>query len=801
MLKFDAKLRFFTLKSQKKVLSLQSNKGPSEAYFYLTFPVVSASQLPYYTDNMNIQSLRKVALRYQAVFLPVERAEIPTIFEPTVPLMAFVARLKENGYCLSEELLHALSTAPIQTLAEITQLIDKTMSVNLNWAPLVKGWDTPTGETRMDHVITFLVNLFGGEEAGFQGTMLPCGHFIPEGTFPLERYNGCPYCGTPFRTANFVYHGQGSKLKELRLFTVADMKNVFESLLTSTTPLDATQLNSLTLLLRDFEVPENIEITIKETVMVVVKAHPELGVRFFKTPTDILRFFWYGKTGQIKIIEPKYLIEMERKANFRHWLPENEDELAAKDKQKNLKLKYNRKQCRMAATWLNAVTMTAQQAAENMNPKRGMWVRMIHALRLGEYSRRKGFEQLAEILDVFYKQDYETWMGKLDHAQRTNNKVETLRMLCERPGLFARCLFSTMLRFGQADTLKAFETVLDKLPARLILSLGNNAEFYFEQSGPRLARPITGGSVTIDPNPLLSLYTDEQLQTMANAVKDLYAKAMRQRFMQQQTESKTIYIDPKLYDIPVNVGDRSTTIQDTSCALQGTRFHVEGDTVRLFMQWGKGLPAQHLDMDLSCRIALEGDMVEECAYYNLTAPGAKHSGDIQRIPDQVGTAEYIELTLSELEKAHARYVTFTCNAYSNGTLSPNLMVGWMNSAYPMTISNETGVAYDPSCVQHMVRISTDNLSKGLVFGVLDVAAREIYWLEMPFMGQTLRDCNGEAVETLLKKLKDKLSIGQLLDLKLEAQELTSVDDPSKADEAYTYEWALNPAAVSALLFL
>ena len=84
---------------------------------------------------------------------------------------------------------------------------------------------------------------------------MPCGHLIPEGTFPLERYNGCPFCGTPFHTADFVYHGQGSKLKELRLFTMDDIKKTFLSLLTSPTPLDATQLDSLKLLLPLMELP------------------------------------------------------------------------------------------------------------------------------------------------------------------------------------------------------------------------------------------------------------------------------------------------------------------------------------------------------------------------------------------------------------------------------------------------------------------------------------------------------------------------------------------------------------------
>lgn len=752
---------------------------------------------------MDEQVLQKVALRFRAIFLSVDRTQLTDNYQPTVPVMAFVARLRENGYSVSEELLQALTKVSAKQLADITALINEALGVNLNWMPLVKGWDVPTGETFADHLITLIANIFG-EEAGFKGTTLPCGHLIPEGTFPLERYNGCPFCGKPFRTANFVYHGQGSKLKELRLFTLDDMKEVFSSLLTSLTPLDATQLDSLKLLLTVMDLPEDIAIPMKETCMVVVKSlitkgEGDQATLLLKTPTDILRYLWYEKTGFVQIIEPRYLVEQARKAYTHRWLPADDSEIAAEKKRAELKLKYDRKMCRTVSVWLNALPMTAQQAAEIMNPKRGMWVRMIHALRLGEYARKKGFEHLAEILDVFYKQKYDTWMGQLDEAQRHNNTQEVLSMLKQRPGMFARCLFATMLRFGKDDTLKAFESVVGQLPTRLVLSLGNAAEAYFDMNRNRLARPITGGTYTLEPNALLQLYSEDERQAMVKAVNDLYAKAMHQRFAQAKTESKTIYIDPALYDIPISVGDRTATIQDTSCALQGTRFHVEGDSVRLFMQWGKDLPAQHLDMDLSCRIALGNGLVEECYFGNLVVPGAKHSGDIRSIPDKVGTAEYIELSLHALDESEAKYVTFTCNAYSQGTLSPNLMVGWMNSAYPMTISEETGVAYDPSTVQHIVRISEANLSKGLVFGVLDVAAREIYWLEMPFMGQIAMESDLKSVETFLQHLKEKLSIGQLLDLKREAQQLILVDDKESADEVYTYDWALNPAEVSKLM--
>ena len=752
---------------------------------------------------MNNKTLTRVALRYRAVFLDINRENINMKSEASVPVMAFVARLKENGFCVSEELLHALNAAPADRLAEITECINDVMGVKLNWAPLVKGWNVPTGESLADHLITWIANIFG-KEAGFKGTTLPCGHLIPEGTFPIERYNGCPFCGTPFETADFVYKGQASKLKELRLFTIEDMKHVFASLLASTTPLDGTQKDSLEQLLREFSLPEDANITMKETAILVIKLLVEQNKadeasKLLKTPTDVLRYLWYEKTGYVQIIEPKTLVAHARKLYFHMWGPLDRGADAAKDMKKKLMLKYDRKACLRVALWLNAIPLTARQAAENMNPKRGMWVRMIRALRLGEYSRKNGFDHLAEILDVFYKQDYSTWQGRVDKARSVNDADMTLALLKERPGLFARCLFASMLRFGSDKVLAAFEEVADKMPARLLLSLGNAAEAYFDPKEVRLARPITGVTHQIEPNKLLALYDDEARKAMTGAVNDLYKASMTRRFAIQQTEAKTIFIDPALYNIPVSVGDRSATIQDASCALMGTRFPVEGDAVRLFLQWGKGLHAQHLDMDLSARVTLPNGQIAECAYYNLTCVGAKHSGDIRSIPEMVGTAEYIELSLPELEAAGAVYVTFTCNAYSTGALSPNLVVGWMDSANPMKISEEKGVAYDPSCVQHMVRISEGNLSKGLVFGVLDVAKREIIWLEMPFTAQTMRGVNSESIEALLHKLESKLSIGELLDMKVKAQSLTSVENAEEADEAYTYEWALNPAEVTKLL--
>lgn len=798
------------------------------------------------------KSLLTASLRYKALFVDVDRKDLPSAPGITPEVSAFLLSLSDKGYVVEEDLLKALSmtgSTPF-ILEEITQVIDKALGVGLNWAPLVKGWNIPTGESFIDHYITLFANYYrelshgkvpqgpldvplqdpaekkeSQKETfmGMTGTVLPCGHFIPDGTFPLERYNGCPFCGTPFKTADFVFKGQGSKKKSLRLMTKKDMEGLRDSLMASSVPLDATQIESLKTLINVLGTGDTSVIAMKETAMVVVDALLEKSKslegkeekdtfltktgRLFSSPADILRFLWFKKTGRLQVIEPKTLVMHAGKLSS-HMVPEQDkSSSAAMQKKQDLKLKYDRRMCRVVALWLNGLDMDAEAACEIMHPKRGMWVRMIRALRLGEYSRKPGFERLAKLLDVFYKNDYSVWKGELDRCLGINcgcvDYGRALELLKQRPGSFARSLFAVMLRMGPKPALDAFRQIMDKVPRRLILSLGNAAELFFDTRATRIARPLTGVTKTIPYNKKLDNYTPEQRESMTKAVNDLYKETMLNHFSKDiSAKGKKMFIDPALFDIPVSIGDRSSTIQDTSAALQGTRFKVEGDSVRLFMQWGKGLPAQHLDMDLSAAVCYQDGRKEYCAYFNLTLPGARHSGDIRNIPDKTGTAEYVELNIPELQASGAKYVLFSCNAYSEGSISPNLMVGWMNSANPMQISDETGVAYDPSTVQHIVRISESNLSKGLIFGLLDIGQREITWLEMSFNAQWVAQLNADAVEALLKRLKNKLSVGELLQLKAQAQLCVLTSSPEEADKdlCYTYQWALDAAAVSKLLF-
>lgn len=740
-------------------------------------------------------NLLKVSIRQNAIFIPKDKIVVSKE-NLTQTTLALTANLRKLGYTVSEDLLHAMnSIAPNQAIT-IFDTMKEVLGVNLNWAPLVKGWDTPTGETRLDHIITFFANAIKSNK----GLRLQCGHLIPENTFPMERYNGCPFCGTPFQLAKIENYSQGSKLKVLEIWTEDDLIKYFKDLLESRTALNATQVDSLKILVEEFSLPD-VEITMKETQIVVLdalvkKGEHERGQQFISSPTDILRYLWYKKTGFLQIVEPKTIIKRTSQNNAHITSVLDKSKKAKADAKTDLKLKYNRTQCKMIAGWLNNLNMDVEKACEIMHPKRGMWVRFIRALRLAEYAKRPNFGYLKDLLDVFYNQVYTVYQGEIEQSRIKVDAEKAFTLLKQRPGLFARSLFANMLWFGDDETLSAFDEVMDKVPMRLLFTLNMYAQTYFDPNAQRMVKPLGGTSKRIGANKLVSIYTEDQLKVMISKIEDLCIKAVSNRFKKIPTESKTMYIDPMLFNIPLSIGDRSETIQDTSCALMGTRFPVEGNAVRLFMQWGKDLPAQHLDMDLSCHIALPY-ATTVCSYYNLTAPGAKHSGDIRSIPNKVGTAEYIELDIDELTRVGAQYVVFTCNAYSNGAISPNLVVGWMNSVYPMKISEKTGVAYDPSCVQHQVRVSK-GLSKGLVFGVLEVATREIIWLEMPFGGQIVANMDAKNVEALIAKLKSKTTIGNLLEIKAQAQNIEIVETEN-ADESYTMQWAMNTAIVTKLL--
>lgn len=69
---------------------------------------------------------------------------------------------------------------------------------------------------------------------------------------------------------------------------------------------------------------------------------------------------------------------------------------------------------------------------------------------------------------------------------------------------------------------------------------------------------------------------------------------------------------------------------------------------------------------------------------------------------------------------------------------------------------------------------------------------------MSFGGQIVANIDAKNIDTLIAKLKNKTTIGNLLAIKAQAQNIEIVD-AENADETYTMQWVMNTAAVTKLL--
>ena len=733
-------------------------------------------------------ALFKAAFSANAIFLPASVTDTSAC-EASPAATAFTAALVKIGYTVDERLFHALCHLSNERIAEINIAVEDILGLHLNWMPMIRGWKTPTGTDYTDSLIAMFANILPSLR-DLPGTTLPCGHFIPDGTFPLERYNGCPLCGRTFATSDAVYTGQGSRLKILTLWNENDLRQYERTLIESKIPLEGALTESLKILLTHFGLLPDVTIKIREISALAFITLTKAGnygdaATLIKNPTDIMRALWYEKTGNTRIVRPKYIAARAAANAGYKWEPDFEERARTRyaEAKENLKLKYSRAMCRFVAGLLENLPMDSAAICEDMHPRREMWVRFIRALRLTSYARKSIYPKLREILDRFYRTDYEVWAGEVETAVLKKDTTRALRLLSQRPGAFARQLFATILHLGDRPVLDAFAESGKNAGLRLLLSIDMYADYCLDPTTERSVRLAGGTTRLIPANKYLALKTPEETSQMIAEVKATCAALIYNHFTEQGRLAGTVYIQRELFKIPVPVGERAVSNAAASYMPQGSRIAVIGDNIRLFLHWGEGLPAQHLDMDLSAIITYP-DHSEDCAYYNLNPLGAIHSGDIQHIPDNVGAAEYIEIDIPALDAAGAVYVAFAASAYTAGGVSPTVRIGWMDAKYPMKVDNETGVAFDPSTVQFSTRMDTETLFDTIIFGVLDIKAREVILIEMLLKGQRAADISIKQILTHLKKLEKRMSIGSLLSIRAKARGQRITDDPTTADECF-----------------
>lgn len=709
---------------------------------------------------------------------------------PTPAAIGFAAQMSKLGYAVEPDLFRAVCALSLEQVTAIVEKVEAALKVHSNWTALTRNWLQPTGINTATTWLGILEQLHM-PHSGIQGTMLPCGHFIPDGTFPLERYNGCPVCGTLFSTSDWAYTGQGSSLKPLRLATDESLRTTLLSMLESKIPAESTAQEVLAMLIAIFGLPEEISATGTYEAGAIAfdvllrKGQLDQARRLVHSAADVFRYLWCAHTGQSRIVRPKTLIDTAAANVGYRWETDYAErkKVAAHEEKIRLRLHYTRSRCRFIADILNTLPYSPEEMCEQLHHYRGMWVRFVRALRLSEFARRKGYEHLAAFVDAFYRGDYPVWQGKVEKALLAGDATAATALLAERPAVFARSLIAAVIHLGPAAVLPAFEAIAPKVPVRLLLTLDMYALYCLTPGVTRVIQTATGARHMLEVNARMLAYSTEQLTQTAEKIQDICRGALSQYFVEKEHSGGSIYIAPELFLTPVAIGERAHSTAGGLYVPQGRQFDVAGDNVRLFLHWGEGLPAQHLDLDLSAAIQYD-DHTDECAYYNLYPTGAVHSGDIQYIPDNVGAAEYIELDIPALAAAGARSVLFAVNAYSVGAITPTARIGWMDCAHPMAVDNDSGVAYDPSTVQFAADIRPENVHGGIIFGVLDVETRQIMWLEMSANTQNLAQFDLRTVNALCLKLRSRMSIGTFLTIMAVAQHRAIVPVAEEAETVY-----------------
>ena len=69
---------------------------------------------------------------------------------------------------------------------------------------------------------------------------------------------------------------------------------------------------------------------------------------------------------------------------------------------------------------------------------------------------------------------------------------------------------------------------------------------------------------------------------------------------------------------------------------------------------------------------------------------------------------------------------------------------------------------------------------------------------MPFSGQTVHDLDSQTIEALIKKVKTKISIGNVLKIKADSKSWEIAKEPNSADTIYDLSWAKKQENINSL---
>lgn len=426
---------------------------------------------------------------------------------------------------------------------------------------------------------------------------------------------------------------------------------------------------------------------------------------------------------------------------------------------------------------------------EDIGRHRNKWVRLFHALHVGDYSKSvfaiASKARNNEKLAGFY--------SELERAIGEEDVATCCKLLQSRPGEFGRRL-DQILRLAekskqQVSVSQQFLSVVDDINTRNVLQLlghlktrGNNSSntVVFPKGSTQKAVIVERDRAALESNVLAFLLEGIR-------------KSLSQRFAKLPMLGK-VWLDPELMDCPIPSQQRSATTALRNVA-RGTRLPM-GDkgTLRFFIYW------QGQDIDLSATFHDEDyTMIEQVSYTHLKSSGyeAYHSGDITRAPK--GACEFIDIAINTASNK-ARYVAMNVLVFSGPTFAEHSIcyAGWMTREKPR--SNEV---FEPASVKQKIDVRAT--CRNIIPVVFDLQERRAIWVDLATSSNAFHyannvESNRASIEEKLKAIvesRNKLSLYELFELHAMARgEL--VTDKEEAETIFGLNEGIGPYDINAI---
>lgn len=546
-------------------------------------------------------------------------------------------------------------------------------------------YDTPRHHALLREHVENNVWKWGRDEA-VRLVILDCGHVVDSALFPLERYGGCPLCGTALARMG-GHDGERAPLERatpLKMLGFLDddaAREAAASLLARPSSLSSDE-RAFVLTARRLNPPLPAE-PFRETVPLIFGLTDAARVRpYIRTATDILRLavFMSDPAADLSLAEP-------------------------------VKFKLSRSEKKALLSLLDAIA----SPEEDMLRHRERWLRLGERINPGAEANRRRYPNAARAFDALRNAPgrIATFNRAIEPALRARRVDDRLlALLASRPGEFARRIDLLLRSANNRDLVfQTLPQVLPALPTRRLFEL--IAAFRVRgRTGYRLFLPKgSANKAQVEDDRRASIDHREIIRLFAFLHEEIG------RRLATLPPLGDVQLDPRLGDLVAPFGQRGDSLTSIPVT-KGSAYPFAGDVTRLFVHW-----TGNIDVDLSI-LLLDPNLQDlgHVAYTNLSHYGCVHSGDVQSAPD--GASEFIDFDRTLLLSLGARYVVSSIISYRGDKFATfPCYAGFMQRDRA-----GSGAVYEPETVQ--LRFDVNARSTSHLPLIFDLEARQVIFADL-----------------------------------------------------------------------